>query len=195
MDLKKKIRTFLFLLLIIGTSVLLPAVIEGAVALVLERMAYPVEETNKKEMEPEKIQVSVKGKGGEEIEEERKPFKTKETEKERSSLKAEELDASAWGKDLKIIETNPGEKQIFLPDGEALFIDALSDYLTSSYGEGLSIQTITLKEKQSTKEELLTYLVEVAAEKNERIYRESFLVTYEEEMGFYSIYPYQDMTA
>lgn len=87
-------------------------------------------------------------------------------------------------------ETKNGSLAAFLEEREVAFDQAVADYLYSLYGEDLKVNRIDLIEEVREDETELVYQIEVFAEDERMDLSELFICSYNKELDFYSLYPY-----
>ena len=192
---KDILKNLLILAVVFLTSVLVPAVIRYVTDLLIAQI--DVEEPSEDLTEAESGDYGTVSVG---ISETKKELPYRETENETETDNApvltEEQPETDTGKinpdniQLELTETKIGSAEAFIGERKNQFLEAVTDYVRSLYGNSLSVSRIDVIEQVKDSETELVYQIEVFALGDQKEYSELFLSSYHKEWDFYSIYPY-----
>ncbi len=94
--------------------------------------------------------------------------------------------------DPQITEARAGLLNVFIDDREDDFLDALSDYLFSNYGNIYSVTKVSLISFIAENDNEITCQVQVFADNGHKEYTEYYYCSYNTKYDFYSVYAYHE---
>jgi len=190
---KDILKNLLILAVVFLASVLVPAVIRYVTDFLVAQIK--VEEPSEDLTEAESEDAGTVSVG---ISETKKELSYQETENETDNapVLTEEQPETDTGKinpdsmQPELTETKSGSAEAFIGERKTQFLEAVTDYVRSLYGNSLSVSRIDVIEQVKDSETELVYQIEVFALGDQKEYLELFLSSYHKEWDFYSIYPY-----